>query len=333
MHRLLFLLILLLSAACAPAQERLRLALPLDCRLGQDCFVQNYVDHDPSPAARDFSCGAQTYDGHNGTDFRLPSLVAQRAGVAVLAAAAGEVAAVRDGMADVSIRDSGQAAVQGRECGNGVRVRHTDGWETQYCHMAQGSIGVRQGQRVTAGQVLGRVGLSGMTEFPHLHFTVRHHGGVLDPFAPDAVAGRCGPAQSQSLPLWHEDVARLARYRHRTVLNQGFADHRLSMADVENLPAAGLTLTPDSPALVAYVRTIGLEAGDAIELLLRGPDGRILARTPSQPLERPLAQTLTAAGRQRPATGWPPGLYQAEYRIRHQGETVLEPVFSITMGR
>ena len=43
------------------------------------------------------------------------------------APAAGEVAAARDGMADVSIRDSGQAAVQGRECGNGVRVRHADG--------------------------------------------------------------------------------------------------------------------------------------------------------------------------------------------------------------
>jgi hypothetical protein len=41
------------------------------CELGKICFVQNYVDVDPGPAALDFTCGSATYDGHKGIDIRL----------------------------------------------------------------------------------------------------------------------------------------------------------------------------------------------------------------------------------------------------------------------
>ena len=149
------LLILLLTSALARGAEPPRFALPIACQPGSDCFVQNYVDHDPSTAYRDYACGERTYDGHDGTDFRLRSLVAQRAGVAVLAAADGVVAGVRDGMEDVSIRDTGKDAVKGRECGNGLVLRHADGWETQYCHMAQGSLAVTPGPARDDGAAAG----------------------------------------------------------------------------------------------------------------------------------------------------------------------------------
>ena len=74
------------------------LGLPIDCDVGRTCFIQNYVDHDSSPAARDYTCGHETYDGHDGTDFRLPSMIEERAGVAVHAAADGQVLRTRDGM-------------------------------------------------------------------------------------------------------------------------------------------------------------------------------------------------------------------------------------------
>lgn len=54
------------------------------------------MDHDPSDAAHDFACGSLTYDTHKGTDFALPTLAAQAAGVNVLAAAAGTVVGVRN---------------------------------------------------------------------------------------------------------------------------------------------------------------------------------------------------------------------------------------------
>ena len=152
----------------------------MDCKPGTSCFLQNYVDHDAGSAARDHRCAAQTYDGHKGTDIRLRDRTAMEQGVNVLAAARGTVKGVRDGLPDVSIRNAGTEAIKGRECGNGVVIDHGDGWVTQYCHMRSRSIKVRQGDTVKAGTPLGLIGLSGMTEFPHLHFEVHIDGQHVD---------------------------------------------------------------------------------------------------------------------------------------------------------
>ena len=41
------------------------LSLPLACDIGTACIVQNYVDRDAGPGARDYRCGFLAYDGHN----------------------------------------------------------------------------------------------------------------------------------------------------------------------------------------------------------------------------------------------------------------------------
>ena len=79
--------------------------MPLNCEYGKTCFIQNYVDHDPGPGRADFRCGRLSYDGHHGTDFRLRDEVDMERGVYVAAAAPGVVKAIRDGMADISVRD------------------------------------------------------------------------------------------------------------------------------------------------------------------------------------------------------------------------------------
>src|SRR5689334_18360626 len=172
----LFLIILWPALQVARAADPIVLDLPLDCTLGETCAIQQYVDHDASAAARDYQCGSLSYDGHNGTDFRLLSRALQRAGVNVLAAADGLVLRVRANVEDVIIAPNDTLPDPDRMCGNGLVIAHRDGWETQYCHLAKDSLSVRPGQRVTAGTPLGRVGLSGATQFPHLHFAVRHRG-------------------------------------------------------------------------------------------------------------------------------------------------------------
>ena len=106
------------------------------------------------------------------------------------------------------------------------------------------------------------------------------------------------------------------------MLNVGFAQGPVDMAAVEvgriSAPTAG------SSALVAYVRAIGLQAGDRQSLTLTAPNGAVLAETGGEPLARDQAQRLLYVGKPRPPTGWPSGNYNAAYRIVRAGKVLLE---------
>jgi murein DD-endopeptidase MepM/ murein hydrolase activator NlpD len=68
--------------------------------------------------------------------------------------------------------------------GNQVVLRLRDGRFATYAHLKTGSVRVRRGQRVRAGQVLGRVGNSGESGGAHLHFQLTDG---RDPIASDGV--------------------------------------------------------------------------------------------------------------------------------------------------
>ena len=323
----LSLLALASLSVLAPAAARAappRLSLPLACVVGRTCEIQHYVDRDPGPGLRDYRCGVQTYEGHSGIDFRIPDMAAQRRGVDVLAAAAGKVARLRDGVPDISIRAPGAPSVANQECGNGVVIDHGDGWETQYCHMARGSLRVKTGDAVAAGAPLGRVGLSGDTEFAHLHMTVRHAGVVVDPFAPAAGAG-CGAQAS----LWTPAAQAAMSYRQGAILNAGFATGPVTLDQAE---AGGIAPpSSDAPWIVPYVRSIGLQGGDIVELDLKGPGGVALAHSRAQPLDRWKATWLSFIGKRRPPDGWPPGVYVADYKVWRAGKVAITRRFEIRL--
>ena len=145
----------LLVALAARAEAPTDLALPLDCEPGEDCWILRYVDHDSGPGrAATTPAGRLTGDGHKGTDFAIRDLEAMAEGVEVRAAAAGVVDALRDGVPDISVEEGGRAAIAGKECGNGIRIAHGDGWTTWYCHLRRGSLMVAEGDRVEVGQPL-----------------------------------------------------------------------------------------------------------------------------------------------------------------------------------
>lgn len=318
-------LLVLLSAA-APGPPRL--ALPIACTPGRDCALQNHVDRDPGPGARDFRCGGQTYEAHSGTDIRLLDNAARLRGVDVLAAAPGRVVRLRDGEPDISVKDPAAPPVAGRECGNGVVIDHGGGWETQSCHLARGSIRVKVGQEVAAGQPIARVGLSGNTEYPHLHLTVRQGTRTVDPFLPDG--GAACAAQAEGAGLWTPAAASALAYRPGgAVLNTGFAGGPVDNAQVE--AGAAPRASPTAPALVAYVRAINLQGGDRPVLTLTGPDGLVLTRNAGAPLDRNKAQWLLYAGKRTPPGGWEPGLYRADYAVLRDGRTVLYRSFDLRL--
>jgi hypothetical protein len=63
--------------------------------------------------------------------------------------------------------------------GNNVVIRVRRGVYAAYVHMQTGSVQVRRGQRVRRGQVIGRLGNSGNTSAPHLHFGIQDRPVIL----------------------------------------------------------------------------------------------------------------------------------------------------------
>lgn len=301
----------LLVLAATPSAA-LDLAFPVACTLGEDCYIQNLFDHDPGPEARDAACGPLSYDGHDGTDIAVPTLADQAAGVDVLAAAPGTVVGTRDGQPDALQGQPGAPDVAGVECGNGVLLDHGDGWETQYCHMAQGSVAVAQGDRVEAGTVLGRIGYSGNAQFPHLHLSVRRNGQPLDPFAPEA-SGACGRASTDT--LWINPVP----FPKGGLTDAGFSTAVPDYLDV-TLGAAEVPPDPSRP-LVLFGLLYGGRAGDEVRLRIEAPGGReILAH--AETLERTQALLFRAAGLAAPEGGWPEGRYTGRVTHLRDGEEV-----------
>lgn len=324
--------LLLAAAGAIGAARALELDLPVACTPGTDCWVLNYVDVDPGPGVRDGACGARSYDGHDGTDFAIRDLDAMAKGVEVRATAAGVVTLVRDGMRDAAVSTIGRDAVKGQECGNGLLLDHGQGWETQYCHMQQASIVVKRGDRVAVGQRLGFVGLSGMTEFPHIHLTIRRWGKALDPFTGRPQNGLCGGDGAAS--LWRREL-RLA-YDPVALFNAGVSAAPPSQDSLRGGIARQEFLRKDAPALVLWFEALGVKHGDIATFRLIAPDGRAVFETRqilSVESTEQRAYEMLYAGGQRKATAapWPTGTYRGVVTLTRAGAPPIERTIETQM--
>lgn len=121
---------------------------------------------------------------HLGVDYRAPI------GSSVIAVANGTV---------LSAGWSGGA-------GRLVHLRHPGGWETLYMHLS--SIAVRRGQHVSQGQLIGRVGSSGLSTGPHLDYRVRQGGRYLNPLSVHRSLPPGEPIPSAYLAAFREEFSR-----------------------------------------------------------------------------------------------------------------------------
>ena len=92
-------------------------------------------------------------------------------GVDLAATTGTQVSAARGG----TVTHAGPAGTYG----NLVIVQHENGFETRYAHLS--AVTVQKGQQVTAGQEVGKVGSTGYSTGPHLHFELRRDGKTVDP--------------------------------------------------------------------------------------------------------------------------------------------------------
>ena len=106
-----------------------------------------------------WSATSLCYDGHPAYDFgyrtqTLPNILASAVGTVTEA-----------GWNDPNDHSYG--------CGQYVKLDHANGYFTLYCHMEEGSIAVTVNQVVASGDLLGKMGSTGNSTGPHLHFEVR----------------------------------------------------------------------------------------------------------------------------------------------------------------
>jgi hypothetical protein len=93
--------------------------------------------------------------------------------------------------------------------GNLVEIQHANGYTTRYAHLSRLEPGIERGAYLRRGEVVGRVGSTGLATGAHLHFGVRHHG---RPVEPEAVLGE--PSQVVDLPFdlaWSAERRKLAQ--------------------------------------------------------------------------------------------------------------------------
>ena len=198
-------------------QNGLRLGWPLQAKseFSHPGFhaTSSFVDLDPAfPAAvLDYQCGERSYDrqdgyNHSGTDLFLWPFawsLMDSSQIEVVAATPGTLSCKLDGSFDRECTANGLNTESNMVC-----VTHDDGSRALYAHLQNGSTTpLPLGSAVEAGDYLGRVGSSGLSTGPHLHFELQDpYGNPVDPFAGPC---RTGISQWDDQPAYYDSAVNM----------------------------------------------------------------------------------------------------------------------------
>ncbi len=119
------------------------------------------------------------------------------------------------------------------QLGNAIELRHGNGFTTRYGHMSRFASGINVGDRVTQGQVIGYVGMTGLATGPHLHYEMHRGGRALDPLAVDLPAG--DPVPEEAWDIWQT-----SRAAHLALIEQLPREAPPTIADLTDEEAQAL---------------------------------------------------------------------------------------------
>jgi murein DD-endopeptidase MepM/ murein hydrolase activator NlpD len=95
--------------------------------------------------------------------------------------------------------------------GNSIEITHSNGYMTRYAHLSGYAQGLRVGGRVSQGEVIGYVGMTGLATGPHLHYEMHRNGSSIDPMSVDTDIPAGDPIPPEAQDRWLADLtARMA---------------------------------------------------------------------------------------------------------------------------
>jgi murein DD-endopeptidase MepM/ murein hydrolase activator NlpD len=110
----------------------------------------------------------------------------------------------------------------GRNGGAGImlKIQHDSRYSTAYLHLSRITKGITVGTKVKRGQLIGNVGMTGLTSGPHLHYSLYDHGKYIDPL--QAKLKLVNPDQVQvSRVKLKAELEKLEQYHAKFLESQG----------------------------------------------------------------------------------------------------------------
>jgi len=251
------------------------LLFPLDCELGKSCWISNLPRHHVQGKQVDFRCGPITYERNDGTDIALKDIKQMNEGVSVISPINGVVELKEEGMSDISAKTIGYKASEGRECGNKIVISNNE-MQVKLCHLKNKSIRVSVGDEINAGDIIGEVGLSGLTDHPHLHISLLDKSDTVvrevDPFY--GPQSDCG-LEPKSLWLNHELMEKHAATG--IVYNYGFAFENITAEHA--MSGEYLHAQPEyTEEFIAFVDIFSVNRGDKLTVTILDSSNNVFAK-------------------------------------------------------
>ncbi len=323
----------LLVAVTSHAQPALE--LPINCVLGRTCFIVDLYDHGRNldemgyPFLMDYTGNKRTTDDYYGTRFQVYNSTLADRGADITASADGVVVSVRDQLPSDPYAITVLGSRLRESVGNSVVVDHGNGWETQYSGLLKNSVPVKRGDKVKAGDVLGKVQRFARQSYPTMHFVVRYKSIPIDPFV--GVYDGMFTTDLKRNPLWKDNFEQIAFTRDVGLIATGFSKE---VPDIERVKRSMLDSSyfrGDDDQILFWSYAFGLKKGDKVTIAIYNPKGAMVSRH-EDILPKDQERYFAYVGRKAETYGLPQGVYRGSITVRREGETLLSDVDTIRVN-
>ena len=202
----------------------------------------------------------------------------------------------------------------------------SDIWEKYAAVLVDYSTKVKKGDFVTSGQTIGQIGLSGLTEFPHLHINVQQGDKFFDPFT-----GRERYTVGSKNSLWNANVYQQLIYKPLIIYNVGVSDEIPKLLDIRNEKYKTERISFFSNMMIFWVDMFHVETNDVINIVVKNPDGNIFLNKKIV-FDKSNAKKLFYVGKRKPSNGFSKGRYTVQISFKRPNTNISDnKSFSFTI--